>query len=228
MKVTQYKALGLAIGTLVDRERGILEGLRPLAVQAGQALSDEQLLGAYYALASALRADPAITTASALHGRLYQQLAQQLHLIPDWDATVAFGSSTAAWPMFEDAPGALQYLAKFYRLVLIAPPLAMDTEAWSLRLTASFDAVVSLADDAWHAELEAALARLGLRRAELLPVRSQARDDPWAQRVDFPVCVLSRGLAQPWNHSPQALDGKRCEYASLADLAQAHQRALRA
>lgn len=228
MKVTQYKALGLSIGTLVDRERGILDGLRPLAVQAGKALSDDQLLGTYYDLAAALRSDPAINSVTALHGQLYQRLARQLHLIPDWDATVAFGSSTAAWPVFEDAPGALQYLAKFYRLVLIAPPLAMDIDAWGQRLTASFDAVVSLGDEAWHAELEVALERLGLSRAELLPVRSQARDDPWVQRVDFPVCVLSRGLAQPWNHSPQALDGKRCEYASLADLAQAHQRALRA
>jgi hypothetical protein len=37
---------------------------------------------------------------------------------------------------------------------------------------------------------------------------------------------LRRDHHSPWNNSPQAMDGKRCEYASLADLAYAHQRAL--
>ena len=52
MKVTQYHALGFSYATLVDRERGILDGLRPLAVQSNAATGDEQLLGAYRELAA--------------------------------------------------------------------------------------------------------------------------------------------------------------------------------
>ncbi|SDI02015.1 hypothetical protein SAMN05216588_11071 [Pseudomonas flavescens] len=228
MKVTQYKALGFSLGTVVDRERGILDGLRSLAVHSTRATSDEQLLQAYRQLASELsHGDEALSSAS-LHARLYQRMAQQLLVIPDWEAHVAFSNSTAQWPIFEDAPGALQYLSKFYRLLLVAPPHGSDVQALLRRLPVAFDAVVEPNGEDWHRSLEGELQRLQLVRPELLPVRSTEADDPWAQRVDFPVCTLRRDNRSPWNRSPQALDGKRCEYASLADLAHAHQLALHA
>lgn len=228
MRVTQYKALGLSIATVVDRERGILEGLRPLAVQSEALTSDAQLLSAYRHVAQELAAAPVQVSATAFHGQLYQRVAQQLQIIPGWDESVAFSSSSAQWPIFEDAPGALQYLSKFYRLILIAPPQGIDATALSRRLPIEFDAIIEPGGDDWHASLANALHRLGLERSELLPVRSTESDDPWTDRVDFPVCTLRRGHDRPWNHSPQAMDGKRCEYASLADLAHAHQKALHA
>ena len=228
MKVTQYQALGFSYATLVDRERGILDGLRPLAVQSTVAQADEQLLGAYRQIAEELAGTPANTSPQAFHGQLYQRLAYQLHVTPGWDESVAFGSASAQWPIFEDAPGALQYLSKFYRLILIAPPHGIDVGSLTQRLPVAFDAVIEPCSEAWHTSLERALQRLGLERSQLLPVRSTEADDPWNLRVDFPVCTLHRDHRQPWNHSPQALDGKRCEYASLADLVHAHQKALHA
>ena len=228
MKVTQYKALGFSFGTLVDRERGILEGLRPLAVQRHPAPSDEQLLDAYRRTADELISSGSAGSPTAFHGQLYQRLAHQLHIIPDWDQSVAFSSSSDHWPIFEDAPGALQYLSKFYRLILIAPPHGIDVGSLISRLPVTFDAVIEPSSDDWHMSLDAALLQLELERSQLLPVRSTETDDPWNERVDFPVCTLRRGHSQPWNHSPQALDGKRCEYASLADLVHAHQKALHA
>jgi hypothetical protein len=228
MKVTQYKALGFSFGTLVDRERGILDGLRPLAVQSDSPPSDAQLLGAYRQEAQALGNAGTPLSQGAFHGQLYQRVAQHLHIIPGWDESVAFGNSPAQWPIFEDAPGALQYLSKFYRLLLIAPPQGIDVRTLTQRLPVAFDAIIEPSSDAWHASLDDALHGLGLERTELLPVRSTEADDPWDQRVDFPICTLRRRHDQPWNHSAQAMDGKRCEYASLADLAHAHQMALHA
>jgi hypothetical protein len=228
MKVTQYKALGLSFGTLVDRERGILEGLRPLAVQSESNTSDAQLLSTYRQVAQALASTATQVSATAFHGQLYQRVAQHLQNIPGWDESVAFSSSSSQWPIFEDAPGALLYLSKFYRLILIAPPQGVDVLALARRLPVEFDAIIEPGSDDWHSSLETELQRLGLERSELLPVRSTESDDPWIERVDFPVCTLRRGHNRPWNHSPQAMDGKRCEYASLADLAHAHQKALHA
>lgn len=228
MKVTQYRALGFSFGTLVDRERGILEGLRPLAVQQKPVTSDEQLLSAYRQMADELASTGSQVSPRAFHGELYQRLAHQLHIIPGWDESVAFSSSSSQWPIFEDAPGALQYLSKFYRLILIAPPHGTDAHSLTSRLPVAFDAIIEPSSQDWHTSLEIALNGLGLERSELLPVRSTETDDPWNLRVDFPVCTLRRGHSQPWNHSPQAMDGKRCEYASLADLAHAHQKALHA
>ena len=110
----------------------------------------------------------------------------------------------------------------------IAPPQGIDVGALTQRLPVAFDAVIEPCNDAWHSSLASELQRLDLERSQLLPVRSTETDDPWNLRVDFPVCTLHRDHRQPWNLSPQALDGKRCEYASLADLAHAHQTALHA
>ena len=68
MKVTHYSALGFSLGTLVDRERGILEGLRPLAVQANPDLSDEQLLSAYRSIALDLSSTATVVTAVLFMG----------------------------------------------------------------------------------------------------------------------------------------------------------------
>lgn len=228
MKVTQYKALGFSFGTLIDWERGILDGLRPLSVQASTATGDGQLLSVYRRIATELVAAGACQSASAFHGQLYQRVAQHLHVAPGWDESVAFSTASSQWPIFEDVPGALQYLGKFYRLLIIAPPCGVDTDALTSRLPVEFNAIIKPQTGDWHASLDQALQRLGLQRSELLPVRSTEVDDPWSERVDFPVCTLRRDHHQPWNHSAQALDGKRCEYASLADLVHAHHKALHA
>lgn len=197
-------------------------------MQSAHPLDDEQLLARYRQLLDELLASGAAVSSASAHGQLYQRLAQQLYVPCDWDQSVAFGSSPLRWTIFEDAPGALQYLSKFYRLILIAPPPGVDVASLTQRLPVAFDAVIEPHQDDWHHSLEQALDHLGLARSELLPVRSTETDDPWSLRVDFPVCTLRRDHRQPWNHSPQALDGKRCEYASLADLAYAHQKALHA
>lgn len=226
MKITHYQALGLSYATLVDRERGILEGLRPLAAQSARPLDDLQLLAAYRNLA--LQLADQVSSPTALHGQLYQRLAQQLLIVPDWDASVAFGSAAAQWPIYEDAPGALQYLSKFYRLVLIAPRHGIDIDSLTRRLPVTFDAIVEPADDDWRPALAHALQAIEVPRMGMLPVRSSVPDDPWNSLVDFPICTLRRAQTQPWNLTHSALDAKRCEYASLADMAHAHQWALRA
>ncbi|HKS12619.1 MAG TPA: hypothetical protein VJS90_06220 [Pseudomonas sp.] len=226
MKITHYRALGLSYATLVDRERGILEGLRPLAAQSARPLDDPQILDAYRYLSVQLARQA--SSPAALHGQLYQRLAQQLLLVPDWEASVAFGSAAAQWPIYEDAPGALQYLSKFYRLILIAPRHGIDIESLTRRLPITFDAIVEPDDDDWRPALAQALQTIEVPRMDMLPVRSSEPDDPWNSLVDFPICTLRRTQAQPWNMSNSALDAKRCEYASLADMTHAHQRALRA
>lgn len=226
MKITHYQALGLSYATLVDRERGILEGLRPLAAQSARPLDDLQLLAAYRNLA--LQLADQVSSPTALHGQLYQRLAQQLLIVPDWDASVAFGSAAAQWPIYEDAPGALQYLSKFYRLVLIAPRHGIDIDSLTRRLPVTFDAIVEPAGDDWRPALAHALQAIEVPRMGMLPVRSSEPDDPWNSLVDFPICTLRRAQTQPWNLTHSALDAKRCEYASLADMAHAHQWALRA
>lgn len=224
MKITQYKALGFSCyGTLVDRDGGVLEGLRSFWAHS----QPEELLNAYQRLSTRLRREAPEASHRALNGRVYVQLAQDLHLQPDWDESYTFGNTAGQWPVFEDVPGALQYLSKFYRLLLVSPFDMGDASALAERLPVTFDAILENRGNDLRAALDAALAPLGLDRAELLPVRSPEPDDPWEGVVDFPVCTLRRRHQRPWQQAAQAIDVKRCEYASLADLVHAHQAALR-
>ncbi|AYN96786.1 haloacid dehalogenase [Pseudomonas sp. LTJR-52] len=229
MRITHYKALGFTCyGTLIDRQVGVLEALRPLLVRFQATTSPQWLMAAYRRLTAELRnAAPDISQA-ALHCQIYRQLARELQIEPDWDDSLAFGTAVHRWPIFEDAPGALQYLSKFYRLILISPLDSGDASAMAARLPVTFDAIVENRGGNLRDALATALDSLRLERSELLPIRSTDSDDPWSDLVDFPLCTLRRRHAEPWSHSEQAMEGRRCEYASLADLVYAHQIALRA
>lgn len=229
MRITRYQSIGFSCyGTLVDREGGILEALRPLVAQAGLSTHPDWLLGSYHRLARELRQATPNASQTSLHLRIHQRLAQELQQEADLDASVAFGNATSCWPVFEDAPGALQYLSKFYRLVLLASPDDGDAAAVTARLPEVFAAVIPNRGGDLRLALDNTLEELGLARGDLLPVRGSEPDDPWNPLVDFPLCTLRRDRSRPWNLSRQALDGTRCEYASLADLVHAHQTALRA
>ncbi len=226
MKITQYRALGFSCyGTLIDRDGGVLEGLRPFLAQT----PTHWLMARYQHLCQSLRAEAPPLDHAALQQAVYLQLARDLHQSPDQDAALAFGNTAGHWPVFEDTPGALQYLSKFYRLLLISPADMGDASALAARLPVEFDAiVVNDGRQPLQDALNQALQGLELERSALLPVRSPAQDDAWQGVVDFPVCTLRRRHGQPWQQASQAIDVKRCEYASMADLVHAHQIALRA
>lgn len=232
MKITQYKALGFSCyGTLVDRNRGVLEALRPLIERSREELPGEALLHLYRTLITQKRQAAPNIGQLQLHCQVHDELARALS-IPvddgtDWEQAMAFGKRIAQWPIYEDVPGALQYLSKFYRLVLLMPADAGNSDALSERLPVALDALVVYQADDRRQALADTLAAVGVSRQELLPVRSDEADDPWRDLIDFPVCTLRRDALRPWNDPRQGLDNRRCEFASMADLVLAHQNALR-
>ena len=117
---------------------GILAPLRPSVAEAGLSTHPDWLLGSYHRLARELRQTAPTASQISLHLRIHQRLAQELQQEADLDASVAFGNATACWPVFEDAPGALQYLSKFYRLVLLASPDDGEAAAITARLPGGF------------------------------------------------------------------------------------------
>lgn len=232
MKITQYKALGFSCyGTLVDRNRGVLEALRPLLERSREVLPVQQLLALYRTRISERRlAAPGIGQLQ-LHCQVHEDMARTLGVpvdeSADWEQAMAFGKRIGQWPIYEDVPGALQYLSKFYRLVLLMPADAGTSDAVSERLPVALDALVVYQADDRRQALADTLAAVGVSRQELLPVRSEEADDPWRDLIDFPVCTLRRDTLRPWNHTQAGLDSRRCEFASMADLVLAHQNALR-
>jgi len=231
MRITQYKALGFSCyGTLVDRNRAILDALKPLLARV-ELHDSEAVLSRYRQLAVELRQHSPDISQLQLHCRLHERLARELEIPEDadsdWDLAMNFANRVSHWLIYEDVPGALQYLSKFYRLVMLMPADAGPADALTERLPVEFDARVIYQPDDRRRALADTLVAAGISREELLPVRSLEEDDPWRELVDFPICTLRRGQEVPWTPPAPTGKGGRCEYASLADLVLAHQDALR-
>lgn len=232
MNITRYKSLGFSCyGTLVDRNRGVLEALGPLLRATTEGITTDEVLQLYRGLISKKRRMSPKIGQLQLHSQIHGEIARSLGVVLDeqseWEQATEFGNRIAQWPIYEDVPGALQYLSKFYQLVVLMPADAGTSDLLSARLPITFDAHVIYQMDNRHEALTESLAGAGLSREELLPVCSQEVDDPWRELIDFPLCTLRRKNTQPWNDVPPTPNGKRLDLSSMADLVLAHQNALR-
>jgi hypothetical protein len=232
MKITQYKALGFSYyGTLVDRNRGVLHALRPLLERTAQNVQPDALLQLYHALITEeRRASPTIGQLKLqclVHDAIARSLGIAVDETVDWEQAMTFAKRMDQWPFYEDVRGALQYLSKFYRLVVMIPTDPSISDALSERLLLTTDIQIVHQPETGHQALLDALLAANLDRNELLPVRSEEEDDPWRDLIDQPVCTLRRDTRHPWNDTNPCTKSQHCEFASMADLVLAHQNALR-
>lgn len=232
MKITQYKALGFSYyGTLVDRNRGVLNALRPLLERAPHSVQPDALLRLYRSRVADERcAAPTIGQRQLqciVHDAIARSLGIPANEAVDWEQAMAFAKRLDQWPIYEDVPGALQYLSKFYQLIVVIPGEPGDDDALSERLMNGDALQVVYQTDDVDQTLADTLATANVHRSELLPVRGEEADDPWGKLMDQPLCTLRRDTLRPWNHAQSATDPLHCEFANMADLVLAHQNALR-
>jgi 2-haloacid dehalogenase len=230
MPLPDYKVLSVACyGTLIDRDAGLTAALRPLVAQAGVTLDRAAVLGAFERHEREQRA--------ALPARSYADALLEAHraLADDWGAICTpddhalFAHSVPHWPAFPDAAGALQYLRRYYRIVVITDADRESVEASARRLETRFETVVTPHDTGAckpdrrvFEYLLGRLPRLGATPRQALHAgHSVAHDLRPAAAVGLPVAWIDRG-----RHGTPA----DCDYAftSLAALVQAHQEQLRA
>ena len=104
-------------GTLVDWERGILDGIRA-AVGDRLAVPDEELLEAYSRHETALEAGEYLPYREVVAAALRGICADRGVEVGDAEAA-AFGDSVGDWPPFPDSAAALAGLAERFRLGVI-------------------------------------------------------------------------------------------------------------
>ncbi|HEV2675394.1 MAG TPA: haloacid dehalogenase type II [Aliidongia sp.] len=134
-------------GTLIDWERGILAELRPWVDRHGRKdLDDDGLLQTF----GTTEADCEAETP----GTLYPQILEEAHrrLARTWDIhstadeAADFGRSVGRWPAFADSATALQYLKRYYKLVILSN---VDRASFALsnqKLGVEFDRIVTAQD----------------------------------------------------------------------------------
>lgn len=239
MQLTDFKALSFdCYGTLIDWESGMIAALSKLTERVPVTLSRDDILQAHarHESAQQLRTP----------GKLYRDLLPIVYkrLAEEWgvDVTVAeceeYGLSVRDWPAFVDSPGALQYLKKHYKLIILSN---VDNRTFNFsneKLQVQFDAIYTAEDigaykpsDANFDYMKDHLADLGLTPTDVLhTAESLFHDHLPANRHGLANCWIYRRHSQEGygaTMTPAEMPNVDFRFDSMADLVLAHQEALR-
>ncbi len=239
MRLTDFKALSFdCYGTLIDWESGMIEGLRGLTARLATPLSRNEILQAHARHESAQQAQTPTKPYRELLPIVYKRLAEEWGLPVSNAACEEYGQSVRYWPAFEDSPGALQYLKKYYKLIILSN---VDNRTFSHsndKLMVAFDAIYSAEDigaykpsDANFLYMKSHLADLGLEAHQLLhTAESLFHDHLPANRHGLANCWIHRRHADEGfgaTMTPATTPHTDFHFHSMADLVKAHQQEIR-
>ncbi|WP_339427882.1 MULTISPECIES: 2-haloalkanoic acid dehalogenase [unclassified Pseudomonas] len=213
MGLTDYRALLIDCDeVLVDRDSGVWAALQPLLDSRGGQPTRETVLAEFDAVVAALYPRFAELGFSGVLCFAHRQLAEKWGLHASWEEGMSFARSAGNWSLFEDAPGAMLYLRKFYRLLVRGDRDAEDRGKLCERLGIATEDFISLADDPqWH----------NPQAFDEQPILHVTRPSVGAEHA-LDRCLIGRHRAK--HPSPCAAD--YC-INSMADLVAQHQLSLR-
>jgi 2-haloalkanoic acid dehalogenase type II len=235
MRLSDFKALTFdCYGMLIDWESGMIEALKPLTAKISPALSRNAILEAHARHESMQqRFTPAKPYREVL-AAVYKRLAEEWRVAITWEDCLTYGRSVGDWPAFVDSASALQYLKRYYNLVILSN---VDNASFALsnqRLQVAFDAIYAAEDigsykpDLRNFEyLLENLATLGVKKEEILHTAESMFHDH--------APANSMGLRSAWIYRRHADEGFGATkhpgkmpaydfvFNSMADLVKAHQ-----
>ena len=242
--VTKFNTLTFdCYGTLIDWERGILAELRPWVDRNGRRdLHDNTILELFGTTEA--------TCETETPGKLYPDILAEVHrrLAGQWgiearpaEAT-GFGQSVGRWPAFADSATSLQYLKRYYRLVILSNVDRASFARSNEKLGVTFDRIITAQDVGSYKpslrNFEHALADLertfGARKPDILhtaqsifhdivPARTMGLATLWINRRK-PIGGWGATPAPTAAGAPTTPD---IEVASMADFVILHQAHLR-
>lgn len=217
MELTDYRALLIDCDeVLFDRDSGIWTALQPLLEHSPDTLSKEQVLAEYGRVMRGLYPRFSELGFSGLLCFAHRQLAERLGLHASWEEGMTFARSVGDWSLYEDAPGAMLYLRKFYRLLIYGDRDSADREAFCERLGIPSEDFLSPAGK--PLENRDWLLTNHLEPKDILLVRSTPADLSLAGGL----CLIRRGCSEPRSSGPADF-----YIDSMADLVTQHQQSLR-
>ncbi|WP_249977020.1 hypothetical protein [Vreelandella olivaria] len=133
MQLTNYTTLCMdAHGVLIDRDRDILRGLSSLLAMMPKPPPRKQILEDYVHALHELT-DEQMGAVSA-HCIVYRALANRWGVETGWQQSIEFASSLGFGTLYEDAPGAIHYLRKFYQLKVVTSLNEQEFVAFNQRM----------------------------------------------------------------------------------------------
>ena len=238
MKLTDFKALTFdCYGTLIDWESGMIEALRPLTNKVGRDLSRDEILAAHGALEQAQQNYTPGRRYNEILATVYKRLAEQWGVPVSWEECQTYGQSIKNWPAFADTPGALQYLKKYYKLVILSN---VDNESFqhsNRRLQVDFDAIYTAEDIGSYKPdqrnfdyMLENLKSIGIAKGDILhTAESLFHDHFTANKIGLANCHIHRRHQEGGfgaTASPDEMPKCDFRFTSMADLVKAHQKEL--
>jgi 2-haloacid dehalogenase len=239
MKLTDFKALTFdCYGTLIDWESGLIAALEPLTSRLPRRVTRNQILEAHARHESSQQAQTPTKIYRELLAVVYRRLAEEWGAAASWNECMAYGQSVGDWPAFPDSAEALQYLKRHYKLVILSNVDNASFSASNARLQIEFDAIYTAEDCGSYKPsgrnfdyMLANLAARGIKKHEILHVAESLFHDH--------APANSRGLASCWIYrrhgqegfgatvKPEQMPTFNFRFDSMAELAKAHQNALK-
>ncbi|WP_028034435.1 haloacid dehalogenase type II [Chelativorans sp. J32] len=239
MKLMDFKVLTFdCYGTLIDWETGMVEGLRPLTERVGRPLSRNEILEAHARHESSQQKWTPAMPYRDLLAIVYKRLAEEWGVSVTTEDCETYGSSVQLWPAFPDSAGALQYLKKHYKLVILSNVDNRSFAHSNRKLEVEFDAVYTAEDigsykpsDRNFDYMVEKLAGLGFQKSDILhTAESLFHDHGPANRHGLASCWIYRRYNQDGfgaTMHPGDMPKYNFRFNSMADLVKAHQEELR-
>ena len=240
MKLTDFKALTFdCYGTLIDWETGMVEGLKPLTSRVDRNLSRDDILEAHARHESSQQSWTPAMRYRELLAVVYKRLAEEWGVSATFEECAAYGRSVKDWPAFSDSAGALKYLKRHFKLVILSNVDNESFAASNARLDIEFDAIDTAEDvgtdkpsDSNFEYMFDKLNPLGVDKGDRLhTAESMFHDHGPANRHGLAGCWIYRRFDQQGfgaTMNPGDMPGYDFRFNSMADLVKAHQEALRA
>jgi 2-haloacid dehalogenase len=234
MKLTDFKALTFdCYGTLIDWESGMVEALKPLTSRVTRELSRNDILEAHARHESAQQLQTPGKTYRDLLPIVYKRLAEEWGASASWEECVAYGRSVRDWPAFIDSAGALQYLKKHFKLVILSNVDNENFAGSNKKLQVEFDAIYTAEDvgaykpsDKNFEYMLSKLKTLGIEKHQILhTAESMFHDHGPANRHGLASCWIYRRFDQDGfgaTMHPGEMPKYEFRFNSMADLVKAH------
>lgn len=239
MKLTDFKALTFdCYGTLIDWESGMIEGLEPLTSRLAKPLTRNEILEAHARHESSQQLWTPAKRYQDLLPIVYKRLAEEWGIPVTQAECAAYGQSVKNWPAFADSMGALQYLKKHYKLVILSNVDNDSFAASNKKLGVEFDAIYTAEDVGSYKPSDRnfdymldKLKSIGVEKHQVLhTAESMFHDHGPANKYGLANCWIYRRYAQEGfgaTMNPGEMPSYGFRFDSMADLAKAHQEALR-
>ncbi|MFA9419700.1 MAG: haloacid dehalogenase type II [Gammaproteobacteria bacterium] len=235
MKLSDFKALTFDVyGTLIDWESGMVAGLKPLTSRVTHELSRDDILEAHARHESFQQDYTPAKRYQDLLPIVYRRLAEEWGVSVSWDECLAYGQSVKNWPAFADSAGALLYLKKHFKLVVLSN---IDNDSFlhsNAKLQVEFDAIYTAEDVGSYKPASRnfdymldKLASIGVTRGQVLhTAESMFHDHKPANDFGLANCHIYRRHADKGfgaTMTPEKLPSYDFRFNSMADLVKAHQ-----